>query len=308
MRIVEEKTKEEYEMWHEFLEEISHKNRYFCNHKILDRITKIVNTSTIILPRSSYVYRARIFNEDISIYEKFKSFKLNTSTVTNSEDNLKSIIMRMNESKERAIFEKKKATSFWGYDKENSFVPIDHKVVNNGRANPLQIIYLYCADEPITAASEVRGIIEDYISIAQIELLEDLKIVDLTYELINNVQEEDQFLAYLLLESFRKPNRGEEFQYIPTQYISEYIKSLGFDGIKYCSSLYPRGRNYAIFNYDKCVPINSSLYSVEDVCYNLSCIAPVDNNLYKNAIYHWKLETYIESRKKNLLKIPILKK
>lgn len=305
---MEDRTKEDYELWHEFLKELSHKNRYFCNHKILDRVTEIFKVSTLILPKSSYVYRARIFYDDISIYEKFKLYEQNKNTISESDDELKSLFMKMKDVQERSIFDMKKSTLFWGYDKENSFVPSEYKAVNNGRANPHQIIYLYCADEPMTAVSEVRGIIEDYISVAKIEVLEDLNIVDLTYELINNVQEEDKLLAFLILESFRKPNRGEEFQYIPTQYISEYIKSLGYDGIKYCSSLYPRGRNYAIFNYDKCVPISSSLYSVEDVCYNLNRIAPFDNDLNTEDIYHWMLKPLIEKNKKKSSGIPILKK
>ncbi|WP_421778123.1 RES family NAD+ phosphorylase [Gardnerella sp. KA00747] len=36
--------------------------------------------------------------------------------------------------------------------------------------------------------------------------------------------------------------------YIPTQYISDYIKSKGYDGIEYVSVMSDAGKNLAIFN------------------------------------------------------------
>ena len=39
-----------------------------------------------------------------------------------------------------------------------------------------------------------------------------------------------------------------EIDYLPTQYISDFIKQMGFDGICYNSTLMEGGENYAIFD------------------------------------------------------------
>lgn len=47
---------------------------------------------------------------------------------------------------------------------------------------------------------------------------------------------------------------GEEFNeldYVPTQYICDYVKHLGYDGIRYKSTLVEGGINYAIFDEKK---------------------------------------------------------
>ena len=59
-------------------------------------------------------------------------------------------------------------------------------------------------------------------------------------------------------ECFSKPVTDEDdtLDYIPTQYISEYAKNLGYDGIAFVSSVFPKvdfddlgGINFVIFNF-----------------------------------------------------------
>ena len=56
--------------------------------------------------------------------------------------------------------------------------------------------------------------------------------------------------------------------YIPTQFIAEYAKSLGYDGIAFSSSLTPEYTpemhryNIVIFNYEKCKPVKSNVFEV----------------------------------------------
>jgi hypothetical protein len=56
-----------------------------------------------------------------------------------------------------------------------------------------------------------------------------------------------------LEEQLSKPKRRSEneLDYLPTQYLSELIKSIGFAGVEFQSSLYANGFNLAIFEPDK---------------------------------------------------------
>lgn len=64
-----------------------------------------------------------------------------------------------------------------------------------------------------------------------------------------------------------KPKRrlDSSLDYLPGEYISEYIKSLGYEGIKYKSTLKNNGVNYAIFNEKnfKCEEVKT--YEVKDI-------------------------------------------
>lgn len=145
------------------------------------------------------------------------------------------------------------------------------------------------------AVAEVRPLIEEHISVAEVAMLEELRIADLSYDAIGRVDEELKLLTYILIKEYSTPNNNNPFEYIITQFISEYIKYLKYDGFKFSSSLYSRGRNFVIFNPDKCRAISSKLYKLEDVCLDLKCVGPVGNLYGKNDLYHWKLQHYKEN-------------
>lgn len=54
-------------------------------------------------------------------------------------------------------------------------------------------------------------------------------------------------------------------EYLPTQYLCEYIKSLGIDGVEYASAMNRGGTNYAIFDGDKYSCINKSTVTINEV-------------------------------------------
>ena len=60
-------------------------------------------------------------------------------------------------------------------------------------------------------------------------------------------------------------NQIKDFDYIPSQIIAEYLKNLGYDGIRYNSSLHFGGVNLTIFNYEKCEAISSQDFRIEDI-------------------------------------------
>ena len=66
------------------------------------------------------------------------------------------------------------------------------------------------------------------------------------------------FLDLSMLYSSPVSNTDDILDYIPTQYIAEYVKSKGYDGIAFSSSLVPEINkrhpdrfNIVVFNYNK---------------------------------------------------------
>ena len=85
----------------------------------------------------------------------------------------------------------------------------------------------------------------------------------------------DKFLLYeqfvqSLHNDLKKPLRRQdtELEYLPTQYLCELIKSLGYDGVEYSSSMNPDGFNVALFNDDKVEPIERKIFEIESINYN----------------------------------------
>ncbi|MBP0723929.1 RES family NAD+ phosphorylase [Bacillus sp. RG28] len=87
---------------------------------------------------------------------------------------------------------------------------------------------------------------------------------------------------------FSIPSNSNKKDYLPTQYIAEYIKLLGFEGIRFNSSLYNIGNNLTIFNYQSCEPISSKIYEVGDICFDARPLAPKT----EKSITHEKLQAY----------------
>ncbi len=108
------------------------------------------------------------------------------------------------------------------------------------------------------------------------KLKENMTLLDLTRkERQKNMTEAKQNLFHDLSELFSKPITKEDdiLDYIPTQYIAEYVKNLGYDGIAYKSSLdrtisdslsVPQKTNMVIFHYQKCTPVRSNVYRITD--------------------------------------------
>ncbi len=147
-----------------------------------------------------------------------------------------------------------------------------------GRANPRGISYLYLALEEETAISEVRPYIGDLISVATFRLTKDLKIIDLENIVIkrpvkygHNLSEVIKYLDFLrkLGEFLEKPINPlrTEIDYLPTQYLCEYIKHLGYDGVRYRSSL-NKGSNFVFF-FDEAFEVSTivSNYTIKEMTF-----------------------------------------
>ena len=130
-----------------------------------------------------------------------------------------------------------------------------------GRANPKGIPYLYVATDERTTLYETRATYLDYVTIGTFKSREKLKIVRLrgignkSPFPIENLETYVFYKSFLLeLEKeLSKPLRryDSELDYLPSQYLCEFIKSKGYDGVEYSSSLNKGGINLAIFNDTK---------------------------------------------------------
>ena len=113
----------------------------------------------------------------------------------------------------------------------------------------------------------MRPIIGQKLSIAKFKLNRDVKIYDLTLnlEISANGESDDTSLFQSIGVMFSVPNDGQEAEYIPTQFLAEQIKRMGFDGLRFNSSLHNGGINVVLFNPDDCTAVSSDLIEVSDI-------------------------------------------
>lgn len=155
-----------------------------------------------------------------------------------------------------------------------------NKLAKSGRANPNGISYLYLANDILTTLYEVRASLFDYVTVGTFRLEDNIRVINLshsTYDIFELAElEELQSLEEVMIhgsfidkleQELSKPRRrsDSELDYLPTQYLSELIKSMGFDGIEFKSSLYQNGVNLAIFNPHKFKMLDVSVYDIEKI-------------------------------------------
>jgi len=151
------------------------------------------------------------------------------------------------------------------------------ELASSGRANPKGISYLYVADSLETSMYETRASLFDYVTVGEFKLTNDIKILNLKNPESEPIywsenEEIENYLIYIpFIQTLQKElslpirKRDQILDYIPTQYISEFIKSLGFDGVEYQSSLNSEGYNIAIFNSEKLKCFKTNVYEIKDI-------------------------------------------
>ena len=155
----------------------------------------------------------------------------------------------------------KKSNRISPLHKRNMGIP-DDIIISNGRANPHGINYLYTAEDIPTVLAEIRAQNDSIVSVAYIAIQKDLRILDLTnifniespfrgFKRLREVIESVEILKSFSRELSKPINpKYAAIDYIPTQFICELVKSNGFDGIKFRSSL-GQGNNIVLFNDKK---------------------------------------------------------
>lgn len=139
-----------------------------------------------------------------------------------------------------------------------------------GRVNPEGIGILYLSSDDKTVLNEIRASVFDYVTIGTFELLQDISVVNLSGisrtspfshqgELERYAVNREVF-SEIALEIAKPLRRSDSpLEYLPTQYIAEFIKSRGYDGVEFTSTLREEGSNIAAFNesYFRCVEVKT---------------------------------------------------
>lgn len=236
-------------LWYAFRDAVLYESRFFARHQLLDILAKYMGKNTLDVKIGHIYYRARII-DDSSINEH--------------------MIYKCHSAPEGEKLDVKyvgKADPFKGLTKEASFVPPKSIIVSEGRANPKYVKYLYVAESPTTAIFEVRPFIYDAVNIAKIQVNEPLRVANIAVDLdLSNDKNAtiEMHVMGMIQGAFSKPTNNTD-DYIPTQVIAEYIKSLGYDGIRFNSSIHSGGVNLTMFNYEKCEAISSQDFRIENI-------------------------------------------
>lgn len=150
-------------------------------------------------------------------------------------------------------------------------------LTGNGRANPVGIPCLYVASDTKTAISEIRPQKSEMVCVAEFEVAGGIELADLRYPrktispfLLSEEQIKllHRFMEYLcrLSEELTMPvlPKSAQLEYLPSQYLCEFIKHCGFDGLIYRSTM-GAGVNYAVFNDAKVTAVDVKHYIIDDI-------------------------------------------
>ena len=271
-----------YDRWELFNVEIELANK-IINDLFVDTIRnnpQLFNTSVKIPEESdpSYLEKNSLFkqhsrddfSEEIISYTRFHTEIINKK-VFDEFCNYSRITIKKGTKFYRARLSNKD-----GYPPSEMGPPPRDKATS-GRVNPLGIPYFYLSDSEVTTIYETRAKQHDYISIAEFELVEDIEVIDFTILDKTSPFSVEDITSYALNKihlnrvssEIAKPLRrtDSQLQYLPTQYLVDFIKWKGNSGIKFKSSLYPAGTNYTVFNAElfKCNSVK--VYDVAKVDY-----------------------------------------
>ena len=205
--------------WKEFCEDIKYNNRFHSSEVNVEQLAELLKFLKLEIPSNKLsLYRARIC--DATHYDI-------------------------------------------GYTNDKDIGAPPENVATAGRINSEGIPCLYLADSDITTFHEVRARVYDHVTLGEFKNIMSLNIIDLcNLDSITPFQYEDVELTWFAInieaikqiaKEISKPMRrfDKDIDYVPTQYIADYIKNLGYDGIKYKSTINEGGINYAIFDPGK---------------------------------------------------------
>ncbi len=155
------------------------------------------------------------------------------------------------------------------------------KLVNEGRANPTGIAYLYLATHRETAMSEVRPWIGKQLSLAEFLIEKELRVVDCTKKSNSSPlffsattgdffepsdEEKEKSVWHHIGQAFSTPVNIDEDKlgYIPTQIICELLRKNGIDGLIYTSN-FSSGHNIVLFDTKNAKPISCNLFITKGI-------------------------------------------
>ncbi|WP_400263074.1 RES family NAD+ phosphorylase [Sphingobacterium sp. SG20118] len=218
--------------WETFATEIKEENRFFISNTLdLELLESTFIRFAKTYPIGTHFYRARISDHSLTVHELGKPPKQFTTP---------------------------------------------------GRANPVGIPYLYISESEETTFYETRVSLHESISIGRFVLTAPLQVISLKniehfgpFEIQDRGFDIEEFMlvrSYLmkLEEELSKPVRKQDvnLDYLPTQYLCEYIKALGFNAVEYRSAMKVGGYNLAVFNDQDLVCTAVEHYHVKGLKYD----------------------------------------
>lgn len=164
-----------------------------------------------------------------------------------------------------------------GFVNEEMFAPPVGKRTA-GRVNPDGIGVLYLSTDDKTVLNETRVTAYDYVTIGTFKNIKPLKIVNISeISRVSPFLYDEDFEKYALNRKvfqdmayeIAKPVRRNDspLEYLPTQYIAEFVKSEGYDGVEYESTLRKGGVNLALFDESLVECVNVKTMEVTSVEY-----------------------------------------
>ena len=222
--------------WEDFTNEIRTRNRYFPSKKIpLKTIAQLLPSQEYRLAEGTALFRARICENRTKAYPR----------------------------------------------KDMGKPPVHISATQSGRANPIGIPYLYVASDAPTAIAEVRPNVGDLVTVGTFITNDELLVLDLRSPRItdpfgwgNNLRFITQYIVFLRrlgAELSKTVSRTQaEVDYIPLQYLCEFIRKIKYQGVMYGSSVARTGYNIAVFDDSKLACSRTKLSVVSDLKYTIT--------------------------------------
>lgn len=220
--------------WNDFRKYLRNENRFHARYINLEILASVLKDTVSVVPQGTKLYRARIAKDE-------KGYCIG----------------------------------------EMGAPPAD--IASAGRANSKGISCLYLANKRKTTIKELRAGAFDFVTIATFKVKRDIKVVDLSVITHNSpFYSATDKIKYLINErhlrsiekDLAKPvsKRDSDLDYLPTQYISDFAKYLGYDGVKYISTFDKDSYNMALFNPEICTCTYKRNYLIDNLDYKMNAL------------------------------------
>lgn len=154
-----------------------------------------------------------------------------------------------------------------------------------GRVNPEGIGVLYLTSDEQTALREVRASAFDYVTIGKFKLLKDIRVVDISglncispavySSSIESLAANMEIFSDIAKEIAKPLRRNDSsLEYLPTQFITEFIKSKGYAGVSYTSTMGTGGVNIAAFDETMFECVSVHVVEVKSIKYSFDKVNP----------------------------------
>lgn len=219
--------------WDQFKKCLRNGNRFHCHYMNIEVMGNLLGNAEDFIPKDAVFFRARVSNE----------------------------------------------RGAQGYRRKEMGAPPDD-VATPGRVNSKGQSCLYLSNKKETTVKEIRAHAFDYVTIAKFRMTRTVKVLNLNMLIYNSpFQADGDKVSYLINEEhlrnmsddMSKPMSrwDSELDYLPTQYISDFAKACGYDGVQYSSTFDKESYNVALFEPDVCKAVYHKNYLIGNLDYRL---------------------------------------